>query len=380
MGAMDEFWEEGGRALLRAIVARIRRQGPITFRDYMDMCLYHPRYGYYAAPRPPMGRGGDYLTSPELGPIFPALLGRQLAEMWEVMGRPRPFQVVEVGGGTGALARGLLLWARRHRPHFYRALAYAVVERSPALRALARRALVAAGLGGKVSFPRELAPHSVEGCILSNELVDSFPVHRVYREGGRLLEVYVDWDGAFREELGPPSRPEIEAYFRRLGLLPGEGCYAEVNLEAVAFMRWAGQVLARGFVLTIDYGHEAQELYAPWRREGTLMCFYRHRPSPSPYLRPGAQDMTAHVDFTTLVEAGREVGLRPLGLTTQARFLARLGIEEALRAPGLDMEEYMARRRAVGALTDPAGLGRLRILVQEKGVGECRLRGLEEER
>jgi SAM-dependent MidA family methyltransferase len=374
---MDEFQEDGSRALVEALARRIRRWGPITFRDYMEICLYHPRYGYYAAPRPPMGHGGDYLTSPELGPVFPVLLGRQLHQMWEVMGCPHPFQVVEVGGGTGALARGILAWARRHRPLFYRALRYIVVERSPYLRGLARRTLVAAGFGGRASFPRDLPPASVVGCILANEVVDAFPAHRVYRQGEELLEVYVGWDGrALREELGPLSTPDIAAYFRRLGLLPGEGCYAEVNLEAPSFMRWVGQRLSRGFALIIDYGYEAPELYAPWRRDGTLMCFYRHRPSPSPYLRPGAQDMTAHVDFTTLMEAGQEVGLRPLGLTDQAHFLARLGIEDALRAPGLDPEEFLARRRAISELMDPAGLGRLRVLVLEKGVGPCRLQGL----
>jgi SAM-dependent MidA family methyltransferase len=145
-------------------------------------------------------------------------------------------------------------------------------------------------------------------------------------------------------------------------------------------MRQVATALERGFVLTFDYGHEAAELYAPWRREGTLLCFYRHNPSSNPYARIGRQDMTAHVDFTSLVEEGRRHGLEPLGLTTQARFLAALGIGDALsRTPGaeLPLEEYYSRRRAVTELLDSAGLGRIRVLVQTKGVSGCRLRGLE---
>lgn len=373
---MDEFWQEEGKALKGVIVARIRRGGPITFRDYMEMCLYHPRYGYYNAPRPPMGPGGDYLTSPEVSPIFGVLVGRQIYQMWEVMGSPHPFQVVEVGGGKGSLARALLEWARAYRRPFFRALQYVVVEKSPFLRFWARRLVSASGLGRKVFF-RKALPSQVVGCVVTNEVLDSFPVHRVLREGGKLWEIYVGWGGSsFREELGPPSTPEIEAYFARLGLWPGEGCYAEVNLEAVSFIREVGKALARGFVVTIDYGYEAHELYAPWRKDGTLMCFYGHRPSPSPYLRPGAQDMTSHVDFTTLIKVGAEVGLETLGLISQAQFLANLGLYEAYRYPGLDLEEMLSRRRAVTELSDPAGLGRIRVLLQGKGVGQVRLLGL----
>ncbi len=377
MGAVDEFASERDCLVLRAaLVERIRREGPIPFRDFMETVLYHPQHGYYAH-RLPFGPGGDYVTSPEVGPLFGVLVGRQLAQMWEIMGRPHPFQVVEVGAGRGTLARDLLSWARRARPDLFAALRYALADRSQTMAAAQERLLACAGL--EVPATACLAPDSVEGCILSNELVDSFPVHRLFRRGGDLLEVYVTLDGdSFREELGPPSTPAIEDYFRRLGLWPGEGCYAEVNLEALDWMRRVGRALRRGFVLTFDYGYEASELYAPWRRDGTFLCFYRHRPSADPYSRLGWQDMTSHVDFTSLVQAGREAGLRPLGSASQADFLRRLGIEDALRVEGLDMEEALARRRIASELLDPAGLGRVRVLVQAKGIGPCRLRGLEE--
>jgi SAM-dependent MidA family methyltransferase len=222
---------------------------------------------------------------------------------------------------------------------------------------------------------------SVVGCLLSNELADAFPVHRVTVRGGRLQEVYVGWrSGRFEEELGPPSVPALEDYFRRLGLLPGEDCDAEVNLDAIDWMKAVARALGRGFVLTFDYGYPADQLYAPWRRQGTFLCFYRHNPSVDPYVRVGRQDMTSHVDFTSLIHAGEEAGLETVGLTSQARFLDALGIGGALAGAAqaeLSLEEYYARRRALTELLDPAGLGRIQALIQGKGVGSPRLLGLE---
>ncbi|HEY8491521.1 MAG TPA: SAM-dependent methyltransferase [Dehalococcoidia bacterium] len=380
MAAPDEFAPTTeSPALVDAIRQEIRTGGPIPFRRFMELALYHPQHGYYSGDRAPMGRHADYVTSPELHPIFGALVGRQAAEMWEALGRPPRFDVVELGPGTGALARDLLRWARA-RPDFLAALRYRLVERSAPLRERQRRTVAEAEPDpDRAVWEAEetLAPGSVTGCILSNELVDAFPVHLVEVHGGRLQEVYVTWEGGrFRETLGEPSTPELEAYFRWVGVRPAEGNRAEVNLAAPRWMRWAGGLLARGFVLTFDYGYEAAELYAPWRRAGTLLCFYRHAATDDPYRRVGRQDITAHVDFTALTLAGREAGLEPLGLTTQAAFLSALGIGEALRSPGLELEEFFARRRAVADLIDPAGLGRIRVLVQAKGTGPVRLTGL----
>lgn len=365
-------------ALREAIVARIQSQGPIPFHDFMDAALYHPQHGYYRSRREKMGREGDYLTSPEVSPAFGVLVGRQLREMWQAMGAPQRFDIVEAGAGTGTLCHDVLRWARGHAPDFRNALTYTIVEVSDALAERQREVL--AEEGEDVRWCGEL-PDGSEGCLVSNELLDSFPVHRVVVRDGALMEVFVGWDDAgFVEELRPPSTPEIEAYFRRLGMLPGEGCRAEVNLAAAQWVARAGRALGRGFVLTFDYGYEAEELYAPWRVEGTLLCFYRHNPSGDPYARLGRQDITSHVDLTTVRRAGEEAGLQTLGLTSQCEFLANLGIADALARPGegkASLEEYYARRRAVSELIDPAALGRIRVLVQAKGVGHPRLTGLE---
>jgi SAM-dependent MidA family methyltransferase len=365
-------------ALKEMIVARIQAQGPIPFRDFMDAALYHPQHGYYRSRREKMGREGDYLTSPEVSSAFGVLVARQLQEMWLVMGRPLRFDIVEAGAGTGLLGHDILRWARDHAPDFRDALAYTIVEVSEPL--VERQHDVLAEEGCDVRWSAAL-PDDIEGCLLSNELLDSFPVHAVRVRGGELTEVFVGWDGVrFVEEPHPPSTPEIERYFGRLRLRPGEGCRAEVNLEAPEWMGNAGRSLRRGFVLTLDYGYAAEELYAPWRTDGTLLCFYRHNANADPYARLGRQDITSHVDFTTLQQAGEEAGLQTLVLVSQCEFLTNLGIAEALTpsAEGnVNLEEYYARRRTVSELLDPAALGRIRVLVQAKAVEAPHLTGLE---
>jgi|SRR6266508_2027320 len=375
---MTEFGSiTGNQALKEAIVQRIDAEGGIPFSAFMEMALYHPKMGYYCSSGPKIGRDGDYLTSPEVSPIFGAIVGRQLREMWEAMGRPSSFDIVEAGAGNGTLCRDVLCWAGAVGSELFEATRYTIVEPIPVLEARQRRAIGMESVDAKVCWRAEM-PDAVEGCIVSNELVDSMSVHRVAMRGGALREVFVGWDGhAFLEELRETSTPEIDRYFDRLGFTPGDGCRTEVNLEALCWMRRAGRALGRGFVLSFDYGYEAPELYAPWRKDGTLLCFYRHNPSNDPYARIGRQDMTSHVDFTSLRQAGEEVGLKTLGFVSQSEFLANLGILEALPPSDgeIALEERLARRRAVTELIDPAGLGRIKVLAQAKGVENARLRG-----
>jgi SAM-dependent MidA family methyltransferase len=382
----DEFASASENEELKAAIREcMAAEGRIPFRQFMAMALYHPQHGYYSSPRQSMGRHGDYLTSPEVHPIFGSLVAKQLWQMWQAMGEPQPFTVVEMGAGSGLLARDILGWAGRRAPEFFQALEYRLIEVNDWLVDDQRRLLrqVDASLARASWLPslESIAAESVSGCFLSNELIDSFPVHRLTVRDGRLHELYVDWQRErFVESLGPPSTPLLQDYFHRLGLLPGEGCSAEVNLEALEWMKAVGRALGRGFVLTFDYGYPAEELYAPWRKDGTLLCFYRHNPSTDPYARLGRQDMTSHVDFTSLVQAGQEQGLEPLGLASQGRFLTALGIAPGLERQAdseLSLEEYYARRRAVTELIDPAGLGRVKVLIQAKGVGQPKLWGLE---
>ena len=287
------------------------------------------------------------------------------------MGEPATFDIVEQGAGTGRFAHDVLRWASRREPAFFAATRYRVVEISASLRERQQQTLAALP-GSRVEWLDEL-PDAIDGVVLTNELLDSFPVHRVATQDSLPREVYVSCKaGQFGEDLREPSTPRLIGYFAALGIQPSAGCTVEVNLHSVDWMAEVASKLQRGFVLTFDYGYEAAELYAPWRTDGTLMCFYQHNPSYDPYARVGKQDMTAHVDFTSIKRAGEEHGLAVAGFTTQSRFLANLGIggaieEVAKESPGA-LEEYYARRRAVTELIDPAGLGRIRVLAQRKGV------------
>jgi SAM-dependent MidA family methyltransferase len=280
------------------------------------------------------------------------------------------------------LALDILRWLRAQRPEAFEAARYCIIEVSASLRERQRETLAGLTADGAAAQTEwiDALPDAIEGCVLSNELLDSFPVHRVINRAGELRELYVTHDGdGFAETEGPVSTDRIASYFDALGLLPGDGCAAEVNLQAVDWIRDVARSLRRGYALAFDYGYEGGELYAPWRRDGTLLCFYRHNASNDPYARVGKQDITSHVDFTTLTREGEAAGLETAGFTTQARFLSALGIGEAVGGVAQEspaaLEEYYARRRAVQELIDQAGLGRIRVLAQRKDAPKDELAG-----
>jgi SAM-dependent MidA family methyltransferase len=363
---------------------RIDETGGISFAEYMEHCLYHPRSGYYMESRTRIGKEGDFFTSSSVHSLFGRLISRQLRQMWEILGK-RAFAVVEQGAGEGHLCLDILNAAKEESPEFYGDLHYHLVEISSDNRR--RQEKLLSGHLQKVGWSSLEALNEVEGCFLSNELIDAFPVHLVENRDGELQEVFVVVrEGVLAESLRPLSTPEIAEYFLSLGAKPAPGNRAEVNLEAP---RWIGKVAAllrRGFVMTIDYGYPAQELYAPFRRSGTLMCYYRHTANEDPFQHPGCQDITAHVDFTTLERAGEAGGLHTLFFGEQYRFLLGLGFVEALvEMQEKEPDEHRARalRLVLKNLILPeGGMGEtFKVLVQGKGVGTQELlcnRGLGE--
>lgn len=369
--------DESDPALVAAIRAAIAEAGGrITFARFMDLALYHPTRGYYrvAAERP--GRGGDFLTAPELSPFFGVCLARQLAEVWALLDRPDPFTVLEYGAGAGRLAHDILAAAREGDPAFFDALRYRLHETNPHRRAGAAALLAATGLAGRATIEgpddaTDAAPFV--GAIVTNEFVDALPIHRVVGgAAGGLRERYVRWDagrGWFAEEDGPPSIPALAAALAEGGVTLAEGQAGEINLAAGDWLDAAAARLARGLVLTIDYGYPTAELYAPRRRAGTFLCYYRHTANDEPFAHIGAQDMTAHVDFGALERRGAACGLRTLGFTTQGELLTNLGLGELLVAtqtPGRALDGYLADRAAVLALIEPGGMGRFGVLAQGK--------------
>ena len=355
--------------LKQLIAERIRTAGPITFAEFLELALYHPTRGYYFTQDP----ARDYQSSPNVHPVFGAAIARQLTAFWQAMGRPARFTAFEAGAGSGRLAADVLRSLRAETPELYEVMRY-VVQDVVLARADAAQRLAAADLPqDKVEMADDLpSTPSVEGVILSNELLDALPFHRVRRRDGALHELRVGFDettGGFVDVESPPL-PVIERHFGELGVSPAEGCEAEVNLAAAAWTRRAAGALRHGYLLTLDYGYEAEQLYASWRKRGTLLTFYRHTSGDNPYTHVGRQDITASVDFTSVARAGEAAGLITAGLTTQSEYLAALGIGEALsqQPSGGEMEAYYALRRAAIELTDPAGLGRVRVLIQTRGV------------
>ncbi|MCL4522535.1 MAG: SAM-dependent methyltransferase [Acidobacteria bacterium] len=365
--------------LAKILAARIRERGPITFADYMAECLYHPEHGYYS--RAESQRFADYYTSVDVHPIFGRLLARQLAEMWERCGRPAEFTIVEAGAGVGRLAAHVLDFAARALPGFYSALRYVAVEQSAARRATHALGLVTHIAAGRASSAAELPANIPVGCILSNELLDALPVHRILREHGELREIYVGLDGdRFCDQVGPLSSPALEEYFSGQGIVLLDGQQAEAGLAAAAWMEDAARRLSCGYLLTIDYGREARELCDARHLRGTLLAYTRHRAGEDFYAAPGEQDLTAHVNFTALDLAGRASGLARLGLVSQSHFLLALGRANEfadLYDEGQSEAERVRARLLLKTLIFPEGMGEtFSVLIHSKGVADVSLTGL----
>lgn len=349
----------------------------------MELALYHPQFGYYT--RPPesgterIGWSGDFYTSSDVHPILGQALARQARQLDALLGHPDPFTVVEMGPGKGLLAKHFLAACHAQaEDSFSQRLRYVLIERSPAMRDLQRANL----LHGFVEPDRitwvesldSLATNPIEGLFFSNELPDAFPVHRIQVEQGQLREIYVDYDGTrFVERLQPPSSPEIQDYLARLNLSLPDGYQTEVNLNAARWMAQVARVIDRGLAITIDYGHTAQDLYGPDRAKGTLLCYYSQMTNEDPYVRVGQQDMTAHVDFSTLATVGEDQGLHVTGFTNQMSFLMGLGVEEMVAHMDPEGPEF----RAAIHLLRPEGMGRtFKVLIQHKGIETPTLDGL----
>ena len=366
--------------LARILLDTLRRSGPVTFQQYMALCLYHPEHGYYMCGPERTGMRGDYFTSSDLHPIFARLMVRQAAEMWEVLGRPAPFTWVEMGAGRGLFAQDFLKWAAI--TEFGAALNYVAIE--PSGEARSRLMNRVFSQDRKIPFRvladlEELSP--ITGCFFSNELLDSFPVSIVTRARGRLKEVYVTSEGeTLRKKLGPLSGTAVAAYVARHAHGLEEGHRMEVSLMVADWIRSVADKLVRGFALTIDYGDLAQRLYTADRPRGTLMAYRGHAASEDFFSAPGEQDLTAHVNFSALIKAGEDAGLNLTGFTTQERFLLALGEPDQfadLYDPAQSDVERLDARLKLKRLIFPEGMGTVfKVLVQHKGITMPKLIGL----
>ncbi|PSO50718.1 MAG: hypothetical protein BRC33_02510 [Cyanobacteria bacterium SW_9_44_58] len=369
-------------------------QQQITFAEYMDLVLYHPQQGYYTSGIADIGKAGDFFTASSLGSDFGELLAEQFIEMWEKLGKPNSFDLVEIGAGKGQLAHDILSYLFQKYSDFFNCLQYRIIESSPALKQEQKKTLQ----NWQITWEtlENIPENSIVGCCFSNELVDAFPVHRIEIENQTLKEIYVTLSetenmSPFTEITDDPSTSQLKDYFQTVGIsFPSsdypDGFRTEVNLAIIPWLKTISHYLQQGYLLTIDYGYSAAKYYNPQRDEGTLQCYFQHQRHNDPYLLIGKQDITAHVDFTALETYGKHYHLEPLGLTQQALFLMALGLGNRLNElsqGGFNVRKVLQRRDALHQLIDPMGLGGFNVLLQGKGLTETEkaspLRGFREE-
>lgn len=351
------------RSLVHHIGAEIDRAGGwISFARYMELALYTPGLGYYVGGAAKLGGAGDFVTAPELSPLFAATLARQIAPLLASTGG----ELIELGAGSGRLALDLLpaLHALQQPP-----MRYAIVEVSPDLRAR-QAALIATlphALADRVTWLDAL-PERIDGVVLANEVLDALPVHLVVWDEEALYERGVRRAG---EGFAFEDRVLADDALRRraAGIEVASPYVSEISLHASALVAGLAQRLARGVLLFVDYGFGRTEYYHPQRSRGTLMCHYRHRAHDDVFFLPGLQDLTAHVDFTAVAEVAVAQGLQLLGYTTQAGFLIHLGITDLLaRTPPGDAA-YLKQAAAVHKLLSPAEMGELfKVIALGRGV------------
>jgi SAM-dependent MidA family methyltransferase len=361
-----------------ALVALIRAEidhSPerrITFARFMELALYEPRLGYYRQTADRPTDAGDFLTAPETHPIFGWTIARRIERMWAELGRPYPFSLIEYGAGSGTLAVSILEGMRRHgADDLLAATRYQPVESNPHRLIDLRSRFEETGLGDRL--PAAGAPSGdsspVTGVLIANEFLDAMPVHEFVIRDGELQELLVEWRDRFVESA---ARPSTTALARRLiddGIDPSGLAEGQVGEICLGFEPWLDEVaarLARGYVLAIDYGYEAGELYGPRHLAGTLLGYRGHRVVDDPFTDPGLVDLTAHVDFTALQVLGERRGLRSAALTTQSEFLVASGIESELRAlqesRATTAEDYLRARSGIVRMLDPRHMGRFRVL------------------
>ena len=370
------------KALEKIIINKIKNStdGRITFAEYMNLALYHQDYGYYNSGTVSIGSKGDFFTSSSLGRDFGELLAVQFRQMWQNLGCPDRFCLVEMGAGNGELAQDILSYIQKQtEDEFCRALKYIIVERSPALQKIQQSRLDSCALDLTWQTRSNITDESIVGCCFSNELIDAFPVHLVTKGEEQLQEVYLSLDrGQLTETTADLSSDRLTEYFEAIAinLLDEQypvGYRTEVNLQALDWMETVASKLKQGYILTVDYGYTAKKYYRPSRDRGTLQCYYRHRRNNNPYANLGYQDITAHVNFSSLMHRGELCNLNTIGFTQQGLFLMALGLGDRLNELSngkYDVTQIFKRRDALHQLIDPTGLGNFGVLIQGKNLRE----------
>ena len=343
-------------ALLGHIFSEIKgHDGKISFAKYMDLALYAPGLGYYSGSLQKFGTHGDFVTAPELSPLFSQCLARQCQEILENLGGG---DILEIGAGSGQMAADILL-ALTHLnrlPNYYY-----ILELSTDLkqRQQEKIAVQCPAFFNRVVWLKTLPAFDFKGVILANEVLDAMPVHQFQIHQNILHEVEVSvQDEKLQYQISPTNNPRLLAHYHSQ-TWPREYT-SEINLHLKPWIMSLSDILKSGVILIIDYGFPRHEYYHPQRSMGTLMCHYRHYAHPDPFLYPGLQDISAHVDFTAIAEAASDVALDVLGYTSQAAFLFDTGLMTlAEQSHATTEQEKLIRNHAIQTLTSPSEMGEL---------------------
>lgn len=373
--------------LKEVIIDKINKNGKITFAEFMQMVLYHPQYGYYNSDMERIGRFGDYYTSPTVHRMFGELIAKQLEEMWKIVGEGI-FTVVEMGANGGWLCHDIIQCIKKEYPNFYDNFHYIIVETNPYAWEKQRLLLNSIDVPYENLFPdghdKKVSWHTyteegfsfgrIQGCVLSNEYADALPVHRLKVENKILKEVYVGYNTIdFYETDDEISSPSLADYIETNKIYLKEGQEYEVNLAAAEWLRHASEKLNKGFIITVDYGDITDGIHCKNNTRSTVRCYYKHTVNRDYYKRLGEQDITADVDFTSLMNAGRLLGLEVTGFTKQSHFLIALGILDKLNTINNDTETILK----VKNLFHPEGMGDVfKVLIQHKNIENPQLIGL----
>ncbi len=347
-----------------------RQGGRITFARYMELALYAPGLGYYSAGLNKFGAAGDFVTAPEISPLFARCVARQCRQVLQALGGG---DILEFGAGSGAMAADLLaeLEALNSLPQHY-----FILEISAELRERQRATLVqrTPHLSGRVIWLDEFPTQKLRGFVFANEVLDAMPAHRIRLDVEGIAELYVACeDDKFAWRAGPVSDPALAdrvAGIRAASPDLKPGYISEINLAAPAWVQAVAAAIESGMLLLVDYGYPRHELYHPERACGSLRCHYRLYAHDDPFLYPGLQDITAHVDFTALAEAGHEAGLDVAGYTTQANFLIACGLTElAPQTHPVETRQRMQLAGEIKRLTLPGEMGEVfKALALTRGI------------
>lgn len=339
--------------LTQHIQHEINTSGPINFARYMELALYAPGMGYYSAGAQKFGEAGDFITAPELSPRFGQCIAKQVSEVLTTLDEG---DVLEFGAGSGRLAVDVLtsLAELGNLPN-----RYYILEVSASLKAR-QQTLLAEKLPELIDrvIWLDALPDTFTGVVLANEVLDAMPVHRFCLDKGELKESFVDWDGTFIERFDTASVP-LQQAIENLGIELDDGYASEMNMMISPWIASLSACLKKGLILLIDYGFPKREYYHPQRHMGTLRCHYRHHAHDDPFLYPGLQDITAHVDFTEVADNAIKADLNVAGYTTQAHFLMGCGLMEMVDSMGSDVAASYQDSQAIKKLVLPSEMGEL---------------------